>query len=303
MDLRAAFVEVSRDIAYKLLPRKTFTIETDFGPFDFPHADAYAQRWISRSKSKLNGWHEPSMSWFVLLAGQTGMNQLLDIGAHVGYFSLLHTQRPGNTAFALELDPINFEILARVVSQASSIRIENLGASDEPGEISMASTGLPSPKVSLLGRSEDDSEGVSVGLVRVDNLVTQHDISPSLVKIDVEGAEGRVLQGARGFLSEKKPLVLVEVHPRQMAEMDSMRPDDIVRFMIDLGYEAFCFADSRSDSCSPIEPYAPRQDNQRDFDIIFVAVDAQMRLIKDYNVSLEEVRNGKFPDLKLGSKD
>jgi Methyltransferase FkbM domain len=40
--------------------------------------------------------------------------------------------------------------------------------------------------------------------------------SPLVVKIDVEGGEQLVLQGAREFLSRHKPMILLEVHNIQL---------------------------------------------------------------------------------------
>ena len=53
---------------------------------------------------------------------------------------------------------------------------------------------------------------------------------PDLIKIDVEGAEVLVLQGARKVLSEYMPIILLSVHS------DSLR-EDCVSFIKGLGYQ------------------------------------------------------------------
>lgn len=44
---------------------------------------------------------------------------------------------------------------------------------------------------------------------------------PDIIKIDVEGAEEMVLEGARGIMADHKPYVIIEVHPKQLRAFGS----------------------------------------------------------------------------------
>lgn len=42
---------------------------------------------------------------------------------------------------------------------------------------------------------------------------------PDVIKIDIEGAEARVLAGAARLLAERRPIVICEVHGREEREL------------------------------------------------------------------------------------
>jgi len=50
----------------------------------------------------------------------------------------------------------------------------------------------------------------------LDAFCQQREIRPDVIKMDVEGAELAVLEGAREVLSEARPLLIVSVHPRHI---------------------------------------------------------------------------------------
>jgi hypothetical protein len=54
--------------------------------------------------------------------------------------------------------------------------------------------------------------GEDVPFTTIDRLCEERGIVPSIVKIDVEGAEADVIRGARATLSAHRPIVCLEVH-------------------------------------------------------------------------------------------
>jgi FkbM family methyltransferase len=64
------------------------------------------------------------------------------------------------------------------------------------------------------------------------------EMMPSVVKIDVEGAEQAVLEGARGVLSRARPLVIFE-HVREAAAMYGDEPAAPWDLLTGLGYRIF----------------------------------------------------------------
>jgi FkbM family methyltransferase len=52
----------------------------------------------------------------------------------------------------------------------------------------------------------------TIGSHRIDSLVEARRSAPALLKIDVEGAEALVLEGAAGLLATTRPIFVVEIH-------------------------------------------------------------------------------------------
>ena len=59
---------------------------------------------------------------------------------------------------------------------------------------------------------------------------------PTLIKIDVEGAEHLALRGAQETLARSAPVLVVAIHPEAMRALGSS-PAELVKFMERCGYE------------------------------------------------------------------
>jgi FkbM family methyltransferase len=166
-----------------------------------------------------------------------------DVGAHFGYHSLAFASMGANVA-AFEPHGTNAARLQANLERNSSlswrVRVLPLALSDCDGEVeflSGADLRGPSSGSHLVGiaapaRPEDYAgfDRVRVKCARADTLVASGaEPAPAVIKIDVEGAEWLVLQGARQLLAERRPLLLLEVHHIRLA-------CDIVPFLQSLGY-------------------------------------------------------------------
>jgi FkbM family methyltransferase len=134
-----------------------------------------------------------------------------DIGAHVGFFSLLLSLRCDRVV-AVEPHPHN----------ASRLRT-NVRLNRAPVEVVEAAVGRAPGVVRIAGAGRTSGVGDGVGALEVrrttlDQLAEQHG-APSFVKLDVEGAELEALQGASTVLA-RRPAILVETHsPRLTADV------------------------------------------------------------------------------------
>lgn len=71
----------------------------------------------------------------------------------------------------------------------------------------------------------------------IDHLVAAGIAPPTVLTMDVEGAELLVLRGAASTLEAHRPVVFVSVHPEFMAHYYGHHPADLYAFMAALGYE------------------------------------------------------------------
>lgn len=141
----------------------------------------------------------------------------VDVGAHYGIYSVLMAVRCSRV-IAFEPDPYARAVLARNVklnSQSAVVGIEAFACSDQEGEATLFSRGGNSNSSFARSATESPSivlEEIRVPTITLDAYLSLHGLSPRCVKIDTEGAEVRILQGARQLLASDAD-ILCELHP------------------------------------------------------------------------------------------
>jgi FkbM family methyltransferase len=137
---------------------------------------------------------------------------VIDVGANVGFFSLRFARWVGSgEVISIEPEDQNYETLVRTLKREGlfgHVRALKAAAAATSGTMFLEINRLH-PADHKLSR---DGTGVPIEAVRLDDLV--HDkgaLRPSLVKIDVQGAEMLVLQGAADILKLSAPALFVEL--------------------------------------------------------------------------------------------
>ena len=132
---------------------------------------------------------------------------VVDVGANIGYCTMMFSSLVGERGrvWSIEPDPVNLLELEATVAEnrlAGQVTVLPVAAGAGEGTVKFE-PGLNSC-VTPEGRSEVSVKSLdSLQLDRVD-----------LVKIDVEGYEGAVLEGALGTLARCQPTIFMELHPR-----------------------------------------------------------------------------------------
>lgn len=134
-----------------------------------------------------------------------------DIGANVGFYTLLAAKLVGEHGRVISFEPLprNLELLRRHVSlnRFENVQIVDAAVSRESGEASFDD----SPGASMGALS--DAGRLRVRLVSIDELLERGDTpAPDLIKIDVEGGEDAVLEGATEMLSSRRPTIFFATH-------------------------------------------------------------------------------------------
>ncbi len=145
---------------------------------------------------------------------------IYDVGANIGYVSLLLAKAAGGTGkvYAFEALPSNVEQLRRNVAlngmEAQVVVVDN-AVTQAPGPVRFlvhASGGMGKAAGSA-GRDDRYQSEVTVPGISLDEFVYgQGNPLPQVVKMDIEGGEVMALPGMRRVLREARPLMLMELH-------------------------------------------------------------------------------------------
>ncbi len=177
---------------------------------------------------------------------QPGMT-VLDIGANQGLYTLLAAQRVGarGRVFAFEPSPRERRALRLniMINFCTNVTVERSAIGDEEGEsefhlVEGIETGCNSlrPPVLVDGRSRP----VRVPITRLDRWISKNNVEHvDFIKLDVEGAELSVLNGAGELLKRNpRPVILAEIANIRTA-LWGYRAIEIVAALKRIGYSWF----------------------------------------------------------------
>jgi FkbM family methyltransferase len=159
---------------------------------------------------------------------------VLDVGAHIGYFSLLAAKAVGPTGhvWSFEPDPGNrasFEQNIEANGMTDRISVVPLAVASAVGEGVLHRVAGDTGSSSLYHRNGAGSEQLAVGMTSLDAWTDSEGWpSISLVKVDAEGAEGAVLAGMAGLI-ERNPKIVVILEFQ--ADTIEVAGDDPIEFL------------------------------------------------------------------------
>lgn len=154
---------------------------------------------------------------------------VFDVGANVGFYSLLAAEIVGSFGSVFSFEPLlqNFNYLKGNIelNKIKNINIFNIAVSSESG-------------LAFFNTNNNRSQGqisksgkIKVETVKLDEWVDGKKLPlPSVMKIDVEGAEMQVLEGAKSLILQSHPMIFLATHGKDIHEK-------CCDFLISLGYK------------------------------------------------------------------
>ena len=182
------------------------------------------------------GLYEHQLTALMLELVEPG-DVVLDLGAHVGTFSL-SAAAEGCRVVALEASPLNADLLRASASanRFHSLRVVAAAAGDHGGSVEFFAHGPWGHVV----ESGADGPRVTVPCVTVDDLLDEMVIPKvAFVKMDIEGSEIAAIRGMRRLLEPADgPPLLYESNGHTLAFFGAT-PEDLVRELSRLGYTSY----------------------------------------------------------------
>lgn len=162
----------------------------------------------------------------------------VDVGAHLGAYTFF-LARIAREVHAFE--PLAH--CARFLRRAygGRVHVHGCALAEAPGCGLLQVPAGAGQTARLVQGDTDDAGAAQVQLCCLDDFVLD---GVGFIKIDAEGAETRVLQGARRTIAGSRPVLLVEIEQRHLEQPI----DEVFAFVEDLGYAGRFMLDGREQS-------------------------------------------------------
>lgn len=186
---------------------------------------------LAVGKFVLSGSYEPEVVAVFRAMLRPGMG-VIDLGANIGFFTMLAASivGPAGSVLAVEPNPANARMVeaSRRLNGFSHVTVLQAAAGRAAGMLAINtsfSNGMTS------GLTEDGVlEAVTVGCVAVDQ-VALGGRRIDLMKIDVEGAEYNALVGSLGLIRRDRPSIVFEFGPGQMPGISGVTGEEMLEWL------------------------------------------------------------------------
>lgn len=158
----------------------------------------------------------------------TPQSLYVDVGTNIGYHARSIAVLAGCQVIGFEPLPKHFA-LAAYNTQGLSARIYNAAVGNANGQVSMDD--IDPTQAGNYGEAHVSNQGVTVPCVQLDSVPELQDRC-NVIKIDVEGFELEVLQGAQQCLAQHRPVVFFEA-------LEHSRWDQCRQFLQDRDYKMY----------------------------------------------------------------
>ena len=205
------------------------------------------------------GSFEPNEFAFLDKVLRPGM-VFVDVGANDGYYTLFAARRVGPSGRVVAAEPSSRERahlqrnLGRNGLDNVSVIPAAIGATSGLADLHLAH-GVHAGHNTLGGFAHDDVVRASLERVPIeplDAVIGRLGLARvDFMKIDVEGAEARVIAGATNVLTSMRPMMLIEVNDKALRAQDNCAESLVETLCGDLRYKIFVF----SPTTGAVEPW------------------------------------------------
>jgi FkbM family methyltransferase len=168
----------------------------------------------------------------------------LDVGAHIGTFTLKGARQVGSAGMvvAFEPNPDTATLLRDniVANHLENVNVQEIACTDKDQQLTLYAAPINNTGASSLSKSNaaygDAPRPFEVRGRPIDDVVRELKLDRvDAIKIDVEGAELQVLQGAVETLKRFHPKIVLEIVPVQLASFHTT-PLEVASFIKSAGY-------------------------------------------------------------------
>ncbi len=174
----------------------------------------------------------------VLLEEMNQQGVVFDVGANIGYFTCLIAHHCGDAhVHAFEMGGENFRILKNNIALNGLKNVVAIwgAVSDTSGVVKVIDSPVGNAVLKIVDYKIKGDDLVPVNSISLDDYCVEKNVLPDIVKIDVEGAEMKVLQGMKKILAGPVKL-LIEIHEKDLAYFKSSK-EEVIVYLESSGYK------------------------------------------------------------------
>jgi FkbM family methyltransferase len=163
----------------------------------------------------------------------------VDVGANVGYYTLLAARAVGKAGrvIAFEPNPESLSVLLlNTMSEGDTIRVYPFALSDREGFLSlMRIVSIASTKPVAEAELRYPSDVVLTYAVRLDDALRDQ-MRIDVLKCDIDGHDYRAIRGGLATLARTRPIVFAEFNPGTLRSFSEVEPIEYLRLFTSLDY-------------------------------------------------------------------
>ncbi len=185
------------------------------------------------------GGYEPEVSAIFRRFLRPGMG-VIDIGANMGFFSMMSAALVGPRGFVLaaEPNPRNARLLeaSRQANGFAQLRVAQLAAGPDTGLLALHTSHSTGTASEVEGGAPAMLQAHTVGCVALDRLVPAAR-RIDFIKVDVDGGEYKALLGCRETIARDHPLIVSELSPGIMPGISGVDAEFYLGWLGGFGYQ------------------------------------------------------------------
>lgn len=173
-----------------------------------------------------------------------------DVGANIGFYTLLFARAvgPQGAVHAFEPEPSNAALLKRnvAVNGYGNVVVNQSAVSNSSGAMCLY-LAEDNAVDHRLSDASGNRERLEIATVRLDDYFADLDRAPDIIKMDIQGAEGRVVETLDPLLERNPGLILVmEFWPYGLSS-DGTDPEKLLATLAQLGFQVEELDEGRSE--------------------------------------------------------
>ena len=178
---------------------------------------------------------------------------VIDVGAHVGYYTLLMAQLVGKNGkvYSFEPDPVNFELLKKSVeiNGFENVVLIQKAVSDTTEKIKLF-LGDNDSAINRIydAKLGDAKKSIDVESITIDEYYKENDKLFNFIKIDSEGSEAKIINGMEKFLTKNRKLIMMTEFFPFLIKKSGDEPKQYLKSLENSGFELYNILDDNKET-------------------------------------------------------